>query len=142
MTDFAAPAIPLGLLTGRFANFINGELYGRVTDVPWAMVFQNGGPLPRHPSMLYEMVLEGFILFAVLWWYSYKPRPKMMVSGLFLTLYGIFRFMVEFVRQPDAHMGFRAFDWMTQGQILSIPMILLGVALIYMAQKKIKFFLA
>ncbi len=142
MTDFAAPAIPLGLLTGRFANYINGELYGRVTDAPWGMVFKTGGPLPRHPSMLYEMILEGFLLFIILWWYSSKPRPKMMVSGLFLSLYGIFRFSVEFVRQPDAHMGFRAFDWMTQGQILSIPMIMLGLALIYMAQKKIKFFLA
>jgi phosphatidylglycerol:prolipoprotein diacylglycerol transferase len=140
--DFVLPAVPIGLLAGRFANFVNAELYGRITDVPWGMVFPQAGPEPRHASMLYEMILEGFILFIILWWYSSKPRPKMVISGMFLAFYGSFRFAVEFVRQPDAHMGFMAFDWMTQGQILSVPMILFGIALIYMGKKRIKFFLA
>ncbi len=136
ITDFGAPAVPLGLFFGRFANFINGELYGRVTDVPWGMVFRHGGPLPRHPSMLYEMFLEGFVLFCVLWWFSRKPRPKMMVSGLFLLLYGCFRFSVEFVRQPDPQLGFIAFGWLTQGMLLSSPMILLGAGMIFWAKRK------
>lgn len=128
VTDFIAPLIPPGLFFGRIGNFINGELWGRVTDVPWAMVFHSpgAGNLPRHPSQLYEAVLEGIALFIILWLYSSKPRPTMAVSGLFLLCYGIFRFFIEFFRQPDLHIGFIAFNWLTMGQLLSLPMILLG----------------
>lgn len=128
VTDFIAPLIPPGLFFGRIGNFINGELWGRVTDVPWAMVFHSpgAGNLPRHPSQIYEAALEGIALFIILWLYSSKPRPTMAVSGLFLLCYGIFRFFIEFFRQPDLHIGFIAFDWLTMGQLLSLPMILLG----------------
>ncbi|WOG26711.1 prolipoprotein diacylglyceryl transferase [Endozoicomonas sp. 8E] len=137
MTDFIAPFIPLGLGMGRLGNFIGGELWGRVTDVPWAMVFPTDpSRMPRHPSQLYQFVIEGVILFGALWWFSAKPRPRMAVSGLFLLVYGIGRFCVEFVRQPDQQLGFIAFDWMTMGQLLTVPMILLGVALMVVAYKK------
>ena len=135
ITDFGVPMVPIGLLTGRLGNFIGGELWGRVTDVPWAMVFPKGGPLPRHPSQLYEMALEGFVLFIILWFYSRKPRPAMAVSGLFLIGYGVFRFLVEFVREPDSHIGFDILGWMTRGQILCVPMILFGAALMVFAYK-------
>ncbi|WP_339891767.1 prolipoprotein diacylglyceryl transferase, partial [Neptuniibacter pectenicola] len=115
MTDFIAPLIPVGLGAGRIGNFIGGELWGRVTDQPWGVVFPRAGELPRHPSQLYEFALEGVVLFVLLWWFSSKPRPRMAVSGLFLLLYGIFRSMVEFVREPDAHIQFLAFDWLTMG---------------------------
>lgn len=128
--DFLAPVVPIGLGAGRIGNFINGELWGRTTDVPWGMVFPGAGPLPRHPSQLYEFALEGVVLFAVLWWFSAKPRPRMAVSGLFLLLYGIFRFAVEFVRMPDMHIGTVAFDWLSMGQLLSLPMIAGGLALL------------
>ncbi len=134
--EFAAPVVPLGLLTGRLGNFIGGELWGRVSDVPWAMVFPKGGPLARHPSQLYEMILEGLVLFLILWFYSKKPRPTMAISGVFLTGYGAFRFFVEFFRQPDSHIGFDLLGWMTRGQILCVPMVLLGVALIVVAYKR------
>jgi phosphatidylglycerol:prolipoprotein diacylglycerol transferase len=132
VTDFIAPLIPPGLLFGRIGNFINGELWGRVTDLPWAVVFHSpgAGALPRHPSQLYEAVLEGIALFVILWLYSAKPRPTMAVSGLFLLCYGLFRFGVEFVREPDAHMGFIAAGWLTMGQLLSLPMIPIGIAFI------------
>ncbi|MBU2710634.1 prolipoprotein diacylglyceryl transferase [Zooshikella harenae] len=133
MTDFIAPMVPLGLAAGRVGNFINGELYGRVTDVSWAMIFPQGGSLPRHPSMLYECALEGVLLFLALWWYSSKPRPRMAVSGLFLLGYGLARFTVEFFREPDSHLGFIAFDWLTMGQLLTVPMIILGIAFIVYA---------
>jgi phosphatidylglycerol:prolipoprotein diacylglycerol transferase len=133
LTDFVAPLVPIGLGAGRIGNFINGELWGRATDVPWAMVFPgpHAGNVARHPSQLYEFFLEGLVLFAVLWWFSRKRRPVMAVSGLFLTLYGTFRFLVEFVREPDGHIGFLAFGWLTMGQILSLPMFLAGLWLVW-----------
>jgi phosphatidylglycerol---prolipoprotein diacylglyceryl transferase len=133
ISDFMIPVVPIGLGFGRIGNFINAELWGAPSSVAWAMIFPGGGDLPRHPSQLYEAVLEGILLFIVLWWYSSRPRPMMAVSGLFLMLYGIFRFMVEFVREPDAHIGYLAGDWLTMGQVLSTPMILVGVILVYLA---------
>jgi phosphatidylglycerol---prolipoprotein diacylglyceryl transferase len=127
--DFIAPLVPPGLLAGRLGNFINGELWGRVTDAPVGMVFPTGGPLPRHPSQLYEAALEGLALFIILWVYSAKPRTAGAVGGLFLLGYGAFRFLVEFFRQPDAQLGFVAFDWMSMGQVLCLPMIALGLFL-------------
>ena len=129
VTDFLAPVVPVGLLTGRLANFVNAELWGKVSDAPWAMVFPGAGPLPRHPSQLYEAFLEGLCLFIILWWFSARPRPLMAVSGLFLAGYGLFRFAVEFVREPDAHLGYLGFGWLTMGQVLSFPMILIGIVL-------------
>lgn len=139
VTDFLIPLVPVGLAAGRLGNFINSELWGRVSDVPWAMIFPNGGPFPRHPSMLYEFLLEGITLFIILWLYSAKPRPTMAVSGLFLLGYGAFRFFIEFFRQPDSQLGFLAFDWLTMGQLLSMPMILLGILLMYLAYKHQKY---
>jgi phosphatidylglycerol:prolipoprotein diacylglycerol transferase len=136
ITDFIAPLVPIGLGAGRIGNFINSELWGRITDVPWAMVFPNGGPLPRHPSQLYQAFLEGIVLFIILWLYSSKPRPKMAVSGLFLVFYGLFRFAVEFVRVPDVQLGYLAFGWLTMGQVLSTPMILSGGILMWLAYRK------
>lgn len=131
IVDFVAPFAPLGIFFGRIGNFIGGELYGRVTDVPWAIVFPSDPTgLPRHPSQLYEALLEGLVLFLVLFWFSAKPRPRASVIGLFLLLYGTFRFIVEFFREPDAHIMFDLFGWMTRGQILSLPMIALGLVLI------------
>lgn len=139
LTDFIAPLVPIGLAAGRMGNFINGELWGRVTDVPWAMIFPTGGLYPRHPSQLYEFLLEGVLLFMILWIYSRKPRPTMAVSALFLLLYGGFRFFVEFFRMPDIQLGYLAFNWLTMGQLLSTPMIILGmVLLVYVYWKKSK----
>lgn len=138
MGDFVAPLIPIGLGAGRVGNFIGGELWGRTTDVSWGVVFPRAGDLPRHPSQLYEFALEGVVLFAVLWWFSSKPRPRMAVSGLFLLLYGAFRSFVEFYREPDAHIEFIAFNWLTMGQLLSLPMILLGSLLILFAYRSHK----
>ncbi|MDN3516081.1 prolipoprotein diacylglyceryl transferase [Aquisalimonas lutea] len=135
LTDFAAPLIPIGLGAGRLGNFINGELWGKTSDLPWAMVYPPMGPEPRHPSQLYEFALEGVVLFAALWLFSSRPRPTMAVSGLFLVLYGGFRFLVEFVRLPDEHLGYLAFDWLTMGQLLSAPMIALGVVLLALAYR-------
>lgn len=134
--DFVAPLAPIGLGAGRLGNFINGELWGRATDLPWGMVFPGAGPLPRHPSQLYEFFLEGVVLFAVLWWFSARPRPVMAISGLFALLYGLFRFLVELVRQPDAHLGYLAFDWFTMGQLLSLPLIAVGIALLTLAYRR------
>lgn len=132
--DFVAPLIAPGILFGRLGNFINGELWGRVTDLPWGMVFrQTGDNLPRHPSQLYEATLEGLALFLIVWLFSAKPRPTMAVSGVFALSYGIFRFLVEFVRQPDAQLGYLAFGWVTMGQVLSLPLIVVGVALLTLA---------
>lgn len=132
VADFVAPLVPLGLMAGRFGNFINGELWGRVTDPatwPWAMVFpQAGDNLPRHPSQLYQAGLEGLMLFVVLWIYSIKPRPRGSVAALFLIGYGLARFLAEFAREPDAYLGLRALG-LSQGQWLSLPMILAGLAL-------------
>ena len=129
--DFIAPVVPIGLGAGRIGNFINGELWGKASDVPWAMIFPTDPQqLARHPSQLYQFALEGVALFLVLWLYSRKPRPTMAVSGMFALFYGIFRFIVEFVRVPDAQLGYLAFGWVTMGQILCIPMILGGLFLI------------
>ncbi|MBI3344457.1 MAG: prolipoprotein diacylglyceryl transferase [Gammaproteobacteria bacterium] len=136
VTDFVAPLAPIGLGAGRIGNFINGELWGKVSDVPWAMVFPNGGPLARHPSQLYQAFLEGLVLFVILWLYSSKPRPTMAVSGLFLLCYGAFRFIVEFVRMPDAQLGYLAFGWLTMGQALSVPMIVAGLTLLWFSYRK------
>ncbi len=136
--DLVAPVSAIGLGAGRLGNFINGELWGRVTDVPWGMVFpfQGAGVLPRHPSQLYQFFLEGVVLFSILWIYSRKPRPTMAVSGMFLLVYGVSRFIVEFFREPDDHLLYVAFNWMTRGQQLSIPMIVLGVLLIWLAYRR------
>ncbi|MDD3762752.1 MAG: prolipoprotein diacylglyceryl transferase [Nevskiales bacterium] len=134
--DFAAPMIPLGLFTGRIGNFINGELWGAPTDLPWGMVFQRAGPEPRHPSMLYEAGLEGLVLFAILWWFGRKTRPRMAVSGLFLIGYGLFRTLVEFVRLPDAQIGYLyGTGWITMGMVLSVPMWVGGAALMLLAYR-------
>ena len=130
VTDFVAPLVPIGLGTGRIGNFINGELWGRPTDVPWAFNV-NGQVL--HPSQLYEALLEGLVLFLILWFYSARPRPTAAVSGMFLLGYGVFRFYVEFYRVPDADLGYLALGWVTMGQILSAPMIIFGVILLFKA---------
>ena len=137
LMDFIAPFVPIGLGAGRIGNFINGELFGKPTDLPWGMIFPHGGPLPVHPSQLYEFMLEGMLLFLILWLYSRKPRPRMAVSGMFLFWYGIFRFLVEFVRQPDPQLGYLAWNWLTMGQVLSLPMILLGVGFIGWAYRSV-----
>ena len=153
--DFVAPLVPIGLGLGRLGNFVGGELWGRHTDVAWGMIFPRAlealgrtkddlhqmyltGALDneaRHPSQLYEFALEGIVLFAVLWIYSRKPRPRYAVSGLFALLYGLFRFSVEFVREPDVQLGFIAFDWLTMGQILSLPLILVGLWLLWLSRR-------
>ena len=133
--DAIAPAIPVALGCGRLGNFANAELPGRVTDVPWALVYP-GDVVARHPSSLYQAVLEGVVLFGLLWVYSRKPRPEMAVSGLFLIGYGGLRLFSEFFREPDTHIGFIAFGWVTMGQVLSVPMVLLGVALMVFAYRR------
>lgn len=134
--DFVAPLIPLGLAAGRFGNFINGELWGRPTSMPWGMIFpQAGDNVARHPSQLYEMGLEGFALFAIIWWFARKPRPAGQVSGVFLAGYGLFRFFVEFTREPDNFLGLFA-GGLSMGQLLSLPMILAGVLIYWWAAKR------
>ena len=130
VSDFIAPLIPQGLFFGRLGNFINGELWGKVSDVPWAVVFPGAGPLPRHPSQLYEGALEGLLLFIMVWVFSLKPRKTGAVSGLFALGYGVFRFAVEFVRMPDVQLGYLAFGWLTMGQLLCVPLILAGAWLL------------
>ncbi|KPK34416.1 MAG: prolipoprotein diacylglyceryl transferase [Nitrospira bacterium SG8_35_1] len=137
--DFYTVTIPIGLGLGRIGNFINGELYGRVTDVPWGMVFPGGGPLPRHPSQLYEAFLEGGVLFLVLWFLKDRQAPPSSwtpgsMVALFLVLYGVLRIFVEFFREPDAHLGFVAVG-MTMGQLLSSLMIVAGIV-IFLIRKK------
>ncbi len=131
-TDFLVPLAPLGIGLGRIGNFINGELWGRPWEGPWAMVFPDpaAGPIPRHPSQLYHALLEGAALFLILWVFSSRPRRRGAVSGLFCLGYGIFRFAVEFFREPDPHLGFVAGGWMTMGQLLTVPVILLGAVLL------------
>ena len=122
VADFVAPLVPLGYGAGRIGNFINGELWGRVTEVPWGMVFQTApDQLPRHPSQLYQAFLGGLVIFTIMWLYSRKPRPTMAVSGLFLICFGSYRFFVEFFRQPDTQLGFVAFDWLTMGRLALTP---------------------
>jgi len=136
MADFAAPLVPLGLGFGRLGNFINGELWGSPSDLPWAMIFPSGGQIARHPSQLYEALLEGVLLFVIVWLYSRKPRATMSVSGVFLVGYGIFRFMIEFVRLPDKQLGYLWDNWLTMGHLLSLPMILFGVFLLLLAKRQ------
>ncbi|MCW8908142.1 MAG: prolipoprotein diacylglyceryl transferase [Sedimenticola sp.] len=151
-TDFIAPLIPIGLGAGRIGNFINGELWGAPGSVPWAMQVPCDRFLalcleklqlpagtqmtpPLHPNQLYEAALEGVVLFLLLWLFSARPRPVMAVSGLFLFCYGLFRFAIEFVRMPDAHLGYIAFDWLTMGQLLTLPMLLAGALLFGLAYR-------
>lgn len=153
LTDFVAPLVPLGLLAGRLGNFINGELWGAPAAVPWAMQIRCAShpalcwdklqlppastlTPPLHPTQLYEALLEGLILFALLWWFSARPRPTMAVSGLFLLGYGIFRFAVEFLRLPDVQLGYLAFGWVTMGQLLSAPMVVAGAVLLLLAYRR------
>lgn len=133
LTDFIAPLVTVGLCAGRIGNFINGELWGKITDVPWAVVVDG---VPRHASQLYEAALEGLLLFIVLWLYASKPRPRMAVSGLFLVGYGLARFGVEFVRLPDSHIGYMAWGWLTRGQVLTAPMIVFGMVILYLAYRR------
>ncbi|HIF47116.1 prolipoprotein diacylglyceryl transferase [Candidatus Thioglobus sp.] len=133
--DFVAPLVPLGLGFGRLGNFINGELWGKVTTSPMGMYIQEQG-VSRFPSQLYEALLEGLVLFIILWMYSQKHRAPMSVSALFLIFYGLFRFIIEFVRVPDVQLGYLAFDWLTMGQLLSLPMVILGIYLWFRSAKK------
>ena len=137
--DFAAPLPCAGLFFGRIGNFINGELWGRPTDVPWAMLVPdpNGGaPVARHPSQLYEATLEGLVLFIIMWSFTSRPRPRYAPSALFLIGYSTARILVEFVREPDVGIGYLAFGWLTMGQVLSLPMLLLGVWLWVVAYRQ------
>jgi phosphatidylglycerol---prolipoprotein diacylglyceryl transferase len=156
--DFVAPLVPPGLGFGRLGNFIGGELYGKLTDGSWGVVFPHSnlgdfysgqsmeklraahasGALDvyaRHPSQLYQAALEGLVMFVVLYWFSRKPRPRYAVSGLFALMYGVFRFLVEFVRVPDADLGYLAFGWLTMGQLLSLPLIALGLGLLWLSHR-------
>jgi len=139
VSDFVVPLIPQGLALGRIGNFINGELWGRPADPnvwPWAMIFpQSGDNVPRHPSQIYQFLLEGLLLFAILWIYSRKPRPLGTVSAMFLIGYGVLRFIAEFGREPDAFLGLLAFD-LSMGQWLSLPMIAIGVGLFIYCQRR------
>lgn len=136
LLDFVAPLAPLGLALGRLGNFIGQELWGRAADVPWAMVFPRDPlQLARHPSQLYQFALEGMTLFVLLYWFSRRPRPTWAVSGLFALGYGVLRFTAEFFREPDAHLGFQAFGWMTRGQMLCLPMVAVGVAMLLWAYR-------
>ena len=132
VTDFIAPLVPLGLGAGRIGNFINGELWGRPSELPWAMVFPQVDGLARHPSQLYEFLLEGLLLFLLVWFYSRRWRPLGAVSGMFLAGYGLLRFLVEFTREPDSFLGLLSLE-LSMGQWLSLPMIVAGVAMIIWA---------
>lgn len=150
VADFVAPLVPPGLFAGRLGNFINGELWGQRTDLPWGMRLpcaqfpgqcadQPAAALwspPVHPSQLYEAALEGMVLLLILWFFSQRPRPMMAVSGVFLIGYGSFRCVVEFVRLPDAHIGYVAFDWLTMGQLLTLPMMVSGAVLLALAYRR------
>jgi phosphatidylglycerol:prolipoprotein diacylglycerol transferase len=131
VADFVAPCVPTGLAAGRVGNFINGELPGRLSDpaLPWGMVFRGAGDLPRHPSQIYQFLLEGLLLFVLLWWYGAKQRARGQVGAAFLFGYGVLRFIAEFFREPDAHLGLLALG-MSMGQWLCVPMIL-GGALVW-----------
>lgn len=133
VSDFTAPLVPLGIAAGRLGNFINAELWGKATSMPWGMVFPDVDLQPRHPSQLYELLFEGLILFGIVWFFSAKPKPKMAVSGLFAVCYGFFRFTLEFYRMPDSQYGYLAWNWLTMGQVLTIPIIILGFFLIWRA---------
>ncbi|MCC8554016.1 prolipoprotein diacylglyceryl transferase [Xanthomonas hortorum] len=153
--DFVAPLVPLGLGFGRLGNFVGGELWGKFTQAGWGVIFplapELAGQLPaqiqaqyatgalnqfaRHPSQLYEAALEGVVMFVVLWAFALKPRARYAVAGMFALLYGVFRFIVEFVRVPDAPIGYLAFNWLTMGQILSLPLIIGGLVLLAMSRR-------
>ena len=136
IADFGAPLVPTGLAAGRLGNFINGELWGRPTDVPWGMVFpQARDGLVRHPSQLYEVGTEGVLLFVLVWWFARKPRPDGAVSGVFLIGYGVARFCVEFTREPDDFLGLLAMN-LSMGQWLSIPMVLAGIAVLVWSYRR------
>ena len=136
LMDFVAPLTPVGLALGRLGNFIGQELWGRPTDVPWAMIFPNDQmALARHPSQLYQFALEGCLLFLVLLWFSRRPRRAWAASAVFVMGYGVLRFIAEFFREPDAHIGFDAFGWMTRGQLLCVPMLIAGLCLLYWAYR-------
>ena len=137
VADFIAPLVPLGIAAGRIGNFINGNLWGKASTAPWAMVFPKADDLPRHPSQLYQALLEGLALFAVLWWFSRRPRPTMAVSGLFLVGYAVFRSSAELVRVPDEDFGYLAFGWLTMGQVLCVPMALAGGAMLWLAYHRL-----
>lgn len=130
VSDFVSPLVPQALMWGRLGNFINGELWGKPSEIPWAIIFQRADHLTRHPSQLYEAFFEGLILFIVLWVYSSKRHPPGRVSGFFALGYGIARFACEFVRVPDAHIGYLAFGWLTMGQLLCLPLIGVGIWLL------------
>ena len=155
LTDFIAPLVPVGLGAGRLGNFINGELWGAPGDLPWTMqvscerfyaLCRDKLQLPAtaeftpplHPTQLYESLLEGLLLFILLWAFSAKARPMMAVSGLFLVGYGLFRFGIEFLRLPDAHIGYLAFGWFTMGQLLTLPMLVGGAVLLALAYRRRK----
>ena len=136
--DFAAPLPGIGICAVRIGNFINGELWGKPTDVPWGVMY-NGEV--RHATQLYEATLEGLVLFVILWWYTAKPRPRMAPSGLFLVVYSVARLVVEFWRLPDEHMnkaehGYLFGGWFTMGMLLSLPMLLVGLTLLFMAYRR------
>lgn len=156
IVDFVAPLVPPGLGLGRLGNFINGELWGKYTEAGWGVIFPRAeaelyglgaaqlermhasgalDAMARHPSQLYQLALEGVALFCALWWFSRKPRPRYAVAGLFALLYGCFRFLVEFVRLPDEQIGYLAFDWLTMGQVLSLPLVVLGLVLLFLSRK-------
>ena len=138
VTDFIAPCVPTGLAAGRVGNFINGELWGRLADpgLPWAMVFPHSGTqLPRHPSQIYQFLMEGLFLFVLLWWYARRPRPLGAVSGAFLLGYGVFRFVAEYFREPDAHLGLLTWG-MSMGQWLCVPMVVAGAGLLVWAHRR------
>jgi phosphatidylglycerol:prolipoprotein diacylglycerol transferase len=137
VTDFIAPLVPLGLAAGRLGNFINGELWGRATDLPWGMVFPQAhdGGVIRHPSQLYQLAGEGLLLFVILWLYSRKPRPVGAISGVFLVGYGSLRFLAEFAREPDDFLGLLGLG-LSMGQWLSLPMVAAGVGVLVWAQRK------
>ena len=158
VVDFIAPLVPPGLGFGRLGNYIGGELWGKFTGANWGVVFPHsplgpytGQPIERlrelhasgaldafarHPSQLYQAALEGLVMFAVLWWFSRRPRPRYAVSGLFALMYGVFRFIVEFVRVPDEQLGYLAFGWLTMGQVLSLPLVALGIALLWWSRRQ------
>jgi len=137
VSDFLIPVIPVGLFSGRMANFINGELWGTPSDLPWAMIFPHPDAegIARHPSQLYEAFFEGLVLFIVVWWFSAKPRPAMAVTGLLFVGYGISRSGIEFVREPDVHLGYLAGDWLTMGQVLTFPMIVIGSIFLWLGYR-------
>jgi phosphatidylglycerol:prolipoprotein diacylglycerol transferase len=132
VADYLVPVVPIGLGLGRVANFVNQELWGAATLMPWGVLFTNpaAGGIARHPTQLYEALLEGLVLFLILNWVARKPRPHGTLMACFLIFYAIFRFAVEFVREPDAQLGYLAFDWLTMGQLLSVPMFVIGLIML------------